>query len=93
MVADLYIATESTSTTLGASSSKTLQAEFDWSFHRRFDLRAAYRWVDAKTLYLIDSAPTRDPFISEHRAFAQLVTLARSKKTVDRFELMGLFTG
>lgn len=65
---------------IGASSSKTLQAEFDWSFHRRFDLRAAYRWVDAKTLYLIDSAPTRDPFISEHRAFAQLSYASKKQK-------------
>lgn len=65
---------------VGMSSSKTVQAEFDWSFHRRFDLRAAYRWVDAKTLYQIDSAPTRDPFISEHRAFAQLSYASKKQK-------------
>ena len=52
------------------SYSKTLQLEFDWSAHRRLDIRAAYRWVDAQTDY-VDFIPetTRDPFVATHRAF------------------------
>lgn len=81
VVADLYTSADYIYVyNAGNSSSKTLQAEFDWAFHRRFDLRMAYRWVDAKTLYQIDSAPTRDPFISEHRAFAQLSYASKKKK-------------
>lgn len=52
------------------SHSTTLQAEFDWSVHRRLDIRAAYRWVDAKTDYL-GNGLIRDPFVAQHRAFTQ----------------------
>ncbi|PCJ81998.1 MAG: hypothetical protein COA49_03270 [Bacteroidetes bacterium] len=57
-----------------SSYSKTLQLEFDWSAHRRLDIRAAYRWVDAQTDY-VDFNPEgetrRDPFVATHRAFTQ----------------------
>ena len=55
VVADLYHSSNSivvynlTNSQSGNTSySTTLQAEFDWSAHRRLDIRAAYRWVDAK---------------------------------------------
>jgi outer membrane receptor for ferrienterochelin and colicins len=56
------------------SSSKTVQLEFDWSFHRRMDVRAAYRWVDAVTGYAESNGfeMQQDPFISKHRVFTQL---------------------
>ena len=38
--------------------------------HRRLDIRAAYRWVDAKTDYL-GNGLIRDPFVAQHRAFTQ----------------------
>jgi outer membrane receptor for ferrienterochelin and colicins len=54
------------------SRSKTLQLEFDWSMHRRVNVRAAYRWVDAQTNYQ-DTIPglIQDPYVSNHRAFTQ----------------------
>ena len=36
------------------SRSITIQAEFDWSVHRRLDVRAAYRWVNTQTDYRED---------------------------------------
>lgn len=70
-----------------SSSSRTMQAEFDWTFHRRFDLRLAYRWVDAKTLYMQDSAPTQDPYVSEHRAFSQLSYASKKQKDGQQFRV------
>ena len=77
VVADLYHSPNSivvynlTNSQSGNSSySTTLQAEFDWSAHRRLDIRAAYRWVDAKTDYLRNGL-VRDPFVAQHRAFTQ----------------------
>ena len=54
------------------SRSTTLQLEFDWSMHRRVNVRAAYRWVDAQTNYQ-DTIPglIQDPYVSNHRAFTQ----------------------
>ena len=77
VVADLYHSSNSivvynlTNSQSGNTSySTTLQAEFDWSAHRRLDIRAAYRWVDAKTDYL-GNGLVRDPFVAQHRAFTQ----------------------
>jgi outer membrane receptor for ferrienterochelin and colicins len=55
------------------SQSTTVQVEFDYSAHRRLDIRAAYRWVNAKTDYDDDEYDymARDPFVAEHRAFTQ----------------------
>jgi outer membrane receptor for ferrienterochelin and colicin len=55
------------------SQSTTVQVEFDYSAHRRLDIRAAYRWVNAKTDYLdfLQDNMERDPFVAEHRAFTQ----------------------
>lgn len=73
------------------SRSKTLQAEFDWAMHRRLDLRLAYRWVDAETLYRLDSAPTQDPYISEHRAFSQLSYASKKQKDGKQIRVDGTF--
>ncbi|MGY8917969.1 MAG: hypothetical protein ACKVJ6_06825, partial [Flavobacteriales bacterium] len=66
----------------GRSNSKTVQLEFDWSLHRRFDLRAAYRWVDAMTSYAESNGYVmkRDPFVSQHRAFTQWSYSSRASK-------------
>lgn len=60
------------------SSSTTVQLEFDWSFHRRLDIRAAYRWVNAVTGYASGDFDAgngfemlQDPYVSKHRAFTQ----------------------
>ena len=66
----------------GRSNSKTVQLEFDWSLHRRFDLRAAYRWVDAMTSFAESNGYVmkRDPFVSQHRAFTQWSYSSRASK-------------
>jgi outer membrane receptor for ferrienterochelin and colicin len=49
----------------GDSRSITLQAEFDWSVHRRLDVRTAYRWVNAQTDFREDGLGLRlDPFVA-----------------------------
>lgn len=61
----------------GVSRSKTAQVEFDWSAHRRFDVRLAYRYVDAVT----DRRQPdyrRDPFVSRHRGFGQISYASRT---------------
>jgi len=55
----------------GKSFANTAQAEFNWDMHRRFDVRLAYRWVNAHT-DRVEGLPTEDPFVSKHRAFSQL---------------------
>ena len=55
----------------GRSFAKSAQVEFDWDAHRRWDVRLAYRWVDAHT-ERGPTLPTQDPFVSKHRAFTQL---------------------
>lgn len=60
----------------GTSRARTAQVEFDWAAHRRFDVRLAYRYVDAET-DRIQPAARRDPFVSKHRGFAQLSYASR----------------
>lgn len=60
----------------GRSLAKTAQVEFDWSAHRRLDVRLAYRYVDAVT-DRIQSEHRRDPFVSRHRGFAQFSYASR----------------
>lgn len=55
----------------GESFANTAQAEFNWDLHRRWDVRLAYRWVNAHT-DRIEGNPTQDPFVSRHRAFSQI---------------------
>ena len=55
----------------GNSFANTAQAEFNWDMHRRWDVRLAYRWVNAHT-DRIRGNPTEDPFVSKHRGFSQL---------------------
>lgn len=55
----------------GQSFANSAQAEFNWDVHRRWDMRMAYRWVNAHT-DRTSGNPTLDPFVSRHRAFCQL---------------------
>jgi outer membrane receptor for ferrienterochelin and colicin len=55
----------------GQSFANSAQAEFNWDVHRRWDMRLAYRWVNAHT-DRTSGNPTLDPFVSRHRAFGQL---------------------
>ena len=55
----------------GSSFANTAQAEFNWDMHRRWDVRLAYRWVNAHTDRILGN-PTEDPFVSKHRGFSQL---------------------
>jgi outer membrane receptor for ferrienterochelin and colicin len=54
----------------GQSFANSAQAEFNWDVHRRWDMRLAYRWVNAHTDRAFGN-PTQDPFVSTHRAFGQ----------------------
>jgi outer membrane receptor for ferrienterochelin and colicin len=54
----------------GQSFANSAQAEFNWDIHRRWDMRMAYRWVNAHT-DRTSGNPTLDPFVSRHRAFSQ----------------------
>jgi outer membrane receptor for ferrienterochelin and colicins len=72
---------------LSRSSSTTVQLEFDWSFHRRLDIRAAYRWVDAVTGYASGDFDAgngfemqQDPYVSKHRAFTQWSYASKASK-------------
>ena len=69
------------------SSSTTVQLEFDWSLHRRLDIRAAYRWVNAVTGYASGDFDAengfemqQDPYVSIHRAFTQLSYASKASK-------------
>ena len=76
----------------GLSRSTTVQVDFDWSIHRRVDVRAAYRWVDARTDYLdwtIDDM-RRDPFVSTHRAFTQWSYASKPKSESQQFRVDGV---
>ena len=55
---------------LGRSEAFSAQAEWDWSFHRRWDLRMAVRYVEANTDRL-GTPDRRDPFVPVFRAFSQ----------------------
>ena len=55
----------------GSSFANTAQAEFNWDMHRRWDVRLAYRWVNAHTDRILGN-PTEDPFVSKHRGFSQI---------------------
>ncbi len=55
----------------GSSFANTAQAEFNWDMHRRWDVRLAYRWVNAHTDRILGN-PTEDPFVSKHRGFSQV---------------------
>lgn len=54
----------------GSSSATSAQIEFNWSAHRRLDVRLAYRYVDARTDRQ-STEETWDPFVPRHRAFSQ----------------------
>ncbi|MBM55372.1 MAG: hypothetical protein CMB32_02315 [Euryarchaeota archaeon] len=83
----------STSDDRGDSRSITVQAEFDWSVHRRLDVRTAYRWVDARTVYMDFSNPNQlrqDPFIAKHRAFTQWSYASKPKSEGQQLRIDGV---
>ncbi|MFM7234155.1 MAG: carboxypeptidase-like regulatory domain-containing protein [Flavobacteriales bacterium] len=63
----------------GKSYSNSAQAELQWSPARRFDVRMAYRWLEARTQY---REGMRDrPLVNRHRAFTNLAYETRKKST------------
>ena len=65
----------------GRSYSHSLQLQTDYELMRRFDLRIAYRWLDAKTDYL--TGRLARPLIPQHRAFMNLAYETRNKWKFD----------
>jgi len=61
----------------GKSFSNSAQAELQWSPVRRFDVRMAYRWLEARTQYR-DGLRDR-PLVNRHRAFTNLAFETRKK--------------
>lgn len=61
----------------GKSYSNSAQAELQWSPLRRFDVRMAYRWLEARTQYR-DGLRDR-PLVNRHRAFTNLAYETRKK--------------
>jgi outer membrane receptor for ferrienterochelin and colicin len=61
----------------GRSYSNSAQAELQWSPLRRFDVRMAYRWLEARTQYR-DGLRDR-PLVNRHRAFTNLAFETRKK--------------
>jgi outer membrane receptor for ferrienterochelin and colicin len=61
----------------GKSFSNSAQAELQWSPIRRFDVRMAYRWLEARTQYR-DGLRDR-PLVNRHRAFTNLAFETRKK--------------
>jgi outer membrane receptor for ferrienterochelin and colicin len=75
------------------SRSITVQAEFDWSVHRRLDVRTAYRWVNAQTDYLDALPPGEmlfDPFVAQHRAFTQWSYASKVKENGEQLRIDGV---
>jgi outer membrane receptor for ferrienterochelin and colicin len=62
---------------MGKSFSNSAQAELQWSPVRRFDVRMAYRWLEARTQYR-DGLRDR-PLVNRHRAFTNLAYETRKK--------------
>jgi outer membrane receptor for ferrienterochelin and colicins len=65
----------------GRSFSHSIQFQADYQLMRRFDMRLAYRWLDAKTEYI--SGLLSRPLIATHRAFANFAYATRSKWKFD----------
>jgi len=61
----------------GKSFSNSAQVELQWSPIRRFDVRMAYRWLEARTQYR-DGLRDR-PLVNRHRAFTNLAYETRKK--------------
>jgi hypothetical protein len=61
----------------GKSFSNSAQVELQWSPVRRFDVRMAYRWLEARTQYR-DGLRDR-PLVNRHRAFTNLAFETRKK--------------
>lgn len=65
----------------GRSYATSVQAQFDYELLRRFDIRVAYRWYDVMTTY--EGRLLNRPYVSRHRAFANLSYETRSDWSFD----------
>lgn len=65
----------------GKSFSNSIQTELNYELIKRLDIRLAYRYYDVKTTY--HGMLMERPFISKHRAFANLAYETRSKWRFD----------
>lgn len=65
----------------GSSYSNSFQAQVDYELINRFDVRLAYRWYDVKATY--GDELMAKPFVSAHRAFANLAYETRNKWKFD----------
>lgn len=73
------------------SRALTIQAEFDWSVHRRLDVRTAYRWVNAQTDFRNDDLGLKlDPFVPKHRAFTQWSYASKLKENGEQVRIDGV---
>lgn len=62
----------------GRSYSTSVQAEFQFSPIRRLNVRAAYRWLEARTQY--DNGLLFRPLVARHRAFANFEYSTKEKE-------------
>lgn len=65
----------------GKSYSNSAQIQVDYELIRRLDVRLAYRWYDVKTQY--SQELLEKPFVSAHRAFANLAYETRTNWKFD----------
>jgi outer membrane receptor for ferrienterochelin and colicins len=72
----------------GRSYSNSAQAEFSYQPLRRFDIRIAYRYTDARSTY--HDVLLNRPFVASHRSF---VNLAYKTKSRFHFDYTVNFTG
>lgn len=65
----------------GKSYSNSAQIQVDYELLKRLDVRLAYRWYDVKTQY--SQELLEKPFVSAHRAFANLAYATRNNWKFD----------
>jgi hypothetical protein len=65
----------------GKSYSNSIQTELNYELFKRFDVRAAYRWLDVQTQYL--RGIREKPFVAKHRAFINLAYETANKWKFD----------
>ena len=63
----------------GKSYSNSIQAEINFQLNRRWDFRAAYRFLDVKKQY--QSGLKEKPLLSKHRGFLNIAYSSRKKKS------------
>jgi outer membrane receptor for ferrienterochelin and colicins len=62
----------------GKSFSNAFQAEFSWEVKKRVEVRAAYKWQDAKTNY--HGELMARPFVSSHRVLLNMAYATKFEK-------------